>query len=334
MILRYTPIAALLMTSAFGALVACSSLSDPAKGTANPAPAATTDPPGTQTTKVSGALTAGTTAPSGARVALLWRLPNATVASGSDVVLGADGSLSMDLAAPPDSYLVAADPNQNGYPLYDGLPSAYPPTNSALRVARAGFAIYQDTNGNGKLDITDATTSETSDTIVGTANDYYLTYFASGSDLDYEKMRDKSGVLPHDGYNLTWTGDENSNGIPRWMGLNLIEISVGADMGVSEKVCAGVTFPPIHNADGTLTPIQCTNVPLGDPHIHCASDGRQWYLGPLSPSAQNLNCSTWPGLERPTVCATGCGVGGEILDADAGVPAGWPCLADGGLASP
>lgn len=208
-----------------------------------------------------------------------------------------------------------------------------------LQVAAAGFVVYADTNGNGKLDL-EGQYASSSDEILGGNPELLLTYFKDGGALDYEKMRDKSGVLPTAGFNLAWVEG-------RWLPLNVVELKLGKN-ALPTPICAlgenaaGGSSGGAPNTD-TPTPEDPPTADGGrgpypsptDPAVHCAPDGRSYYTSGTT--------TTCPPAEPPPVglCApagydnlVGCTGGGygSSLPPGEPIPAGWPCpVADGGV---
>lgn len=181
---------------------------------------------------------------------------------------------------------------------------------SELRVALAGFVVYRDTNGNGRLDFAgDYLTSP--DEIVGGNVDLTIRYFAGGGALDYEKLRDRSGVLPHAGFNLGLAVD----GGTRWVALDLAELSVGGRRKLPREVCF---IPSTYRMDPPdfWGPAQYPSP--GDPGLRCAIDGSAFLFDTVGCRAfappgslcieedEEISCQT--GAERPSPA-----------------PADWPC---------
>ena len=310
---------------------------------------------------ISGALT-GTAAPSAARVALVWRTGKAGgYAVGADVPVEG-GRFSMTLDAPPDSYFVDesgdSDPvvAPGKLPAPSGSGSGAPSTGSGgaddagtttsrsigikdtaggqitapFTVAVAGFVVYADANGNGQLDIAAGGTSV--DTLLGGNSELFIADLRGGGSLDYEKLRDKSGILPAQGFNLAWTQE-------RWLPLDEVELKLTSTPHLPAPVCSSggssVDEPP------SVVPLTPPNVGSSgsgypspdDPKLHCAADGRSWRYDP--------SCPPPPPPPPPGLCTyntigdVACaGIAGSSLAPGAPVPTGWPCKvsdADAGL---
>jgi hypothetical protein len=328
--------------AAIATVVACGGISDPTKGS------------NIRVATVTGALT-GTAVPSGTRVALVWRdVATNGYAVGSDVAV-ANGKFTMDLSTPPASYFfspssgaISISDGSDGDsvpPAIDDTPVEAPPRNSEkpskafdfangigardtvsgqitqpLTMAAAGFVVYVDTNGNGKLDIEGRWASST-DEIIGGNKELLLTFLRDGGSLDYEKLRDRSGILPAAGYNLAW--DQG-----RWLPLDAVELKIESNVKLPTLVCERV------GSDESLAPRVPANDPdegsngypsPGDPNLHCSEDGYSYTYTP--PPA--------PVTETPVgLCAVdhfdGSGVGtsgggGESYKAGSTLPEGWPC---------
>lgn len=229
----------LLTTTAVGALgvlAACGGISDPTVGGSSE-----------HVSKITGALS-GAAVPAGARVALVWKVGSSpSFAVGTDVAV-ADGKFTMDLTAPADSYFFAADGGEqsssspgmvgstSGSSTTTGTDSIKPLDNVGgsiaqdLSVAVAGFVVYVDTNGNGKLDIGGTSVTST-DQVIGGESQLILSYLRNGGPLDYEKLRDKAGVAPVSGYNLRWDNGE------RWLPLNEVELKLASNVRLPSGVC-------------------------------------------------------------------------------------------------
>lgn len=219
-----------------------------------------------------------------------------------------------------------------------------------LNVAVAGFVVYVDSNGNGKLDISGNYAAST-DEIIGGSSDLTLAYLKDGGALDYEKLRDKAGVAPAEGYNLLWSQGE------RWLPLNLVELKLNADTRLPSPVCQGggaadetVSAPPRttdsppsssssssgSSGTGTGTPTTMDGgapTPVypspDDPNLHCSPDGTSFYYEFPStpcpapaPAPQGL-CA--PQVSTDIACVGSGGGGGDSIPPGTAPPPGWPC---------
>jgi hypothetical protein len=232
-----------------------------------------------------------------------------------------------------------------------------------LSAAVSGFVVYADTNGNGKLDLTGDYAAST-DQILGGNSELILAYLQGGGALDYEKLRDKSGILPTAGFNLAW-----SQG--RWLPLNVVELKLtGANAQLPSAVCASGSSGSSSGSSGSVyttpdtssgsagsapssgssggssgTSGSSTSGAVGgsypsatDPGLHCAPDGRSFtYTSgaacPPDPPMPVGLCSGSVGYA--TAPCAGGGYGTSLLPSDP-IPAGWPCAVnvdvDGGSA--
>ncbi len=368
---------ALLLSSLMGvtAMVssACGGITDPTKGGEG------------RVATVSGALT-GITVPANARVALVYRGNTAANASShSVVVVGSDvpvvgGRFTMNLGIPADDLFSAVDAasvstsasppvaeaapagSAGGGPATgtstSGSPGAFGAAHLAPRdivggqitepmtAAVAGFVVYADTNGNGQLDI-EGPYASSPDQILGGNKELFLVYLKGGGSLDYEKMRDKSGILPTAGFDLAWTEG-------RWLPLTDVELKLSANAqlpstvcqtssGGADKVSAGPTpFPGDPSASGggsagsgsggvsTTTDGGSggTYYPSPtDPQLKCSADGRSYSYGDnpttcTSPPAPTGLCA---GDVYATTYCTGSAGYVNALAPGAPVPDGWPC---------
>ncbi len=221
-----------------------------------------------------------------------------------------------------------------------------------LSAALAGFVVYADTNGNGKLDL-EGQYASSPDEILGGNAELMLVYLKGGGSLDYEKLRDKSGILPASGFNLMW-----SEG--RWLPLNDVELKLTPTAKLPGGVCytsygyatGGSTgssgspnvIPPTDpstsgsGSSGT-SPSPSSRYPSpGAQGLVCSPDGRGFqynppYSCPPSPPQPVGLCA---GDVYETSACGGSGGWGESLAPGATVPAGWPCpvanAVDGGSA--
>ncbi|WP_394829972.1 hypothetical protein [Pendulispora albinea] len=184
----------------------------------------------------------GAALPDGAHVALVWRVGrNGGVSVDADAPV-IDGHFSLDVSAPPNHYFMTDD---DPFPL-GNIPHRPPPVEGPapkpgfdtdevstrttggqvtkpLSRAVAGFLIYVDKNGNGKLD-------PDGDHVVGGDQDIYLTYLRDGGPLTYEKLRDSSGGLPQPGFNLGWI-------YGRWFPIEHLELKWTATASLPINVC-------------------------------------------------------------------------------------------------
>lgn len=209
-----------------------------------------------------------------------------------------------------------------------------------LGAAFAGFIVYVDTNGNSKLDLT-GQYGDSPDTILGGNNDLILIHLKGGGQLDLEKLRDKSGILPAQGFNLAW--DEG-----RWLPLNLVELKLNAKEGLPGEVCGGSSgydtggsstsgsvplpepapsTPPSSGTSSTSGGSSGTGgyyPPAGSPNLKCSADGRSFsYSEPCPPSPPPPTGICAGSVGYSTI---GCAGGwGDALAPGAPVPPGWPC---------
>jgi hypothetical protein len=230
----------------------------------------------------------------------------------------------------------------------------------ALSIAVSGFVVYVDTNNNGALDLTGTNASST-DQIIGGNKELFLAYLQGGGALDYEKLRDKSGILPQHGFNLAWQQG-------RWLSLDLVELKLTSSPSLPSPVCYGGSTGTTGNSGGGVAttdntsgnaPDQPTSVDGGtfqqdasadggsygypdpsDPGLTCAPDGRSYSYVDSTPTS----CPPQPPQPPPGLCgstyaepAIGCaGKSGSSGSLPAGqdVPPGWPCptAVDGGTA--
>lgn len=351
----------LVSTSLAAAAFACGGISDPTRSDGRIA-------------TVSGALT-GTTVPANARVALIWRKGlSGGVEVGHDVAI-VNGSFSMNVAVPPDAYFF----NAEGARVDDSTPGAEPPSarpatpteevppsaggaggkaitpalrprdsvggqiTSPLEVAIAGFVVYVDTNGNGRLDL-EGQYAASPDELIGGNRDLLLVNLRGGGALDYEKLRDRSSILPTSGFNLFW--DDR-----RWVGLNLVELkittaklpssvcsssSVVSSNGVEVDEAPNVTTPPSPPSGGSGSGSRYP-APT-DPDLQCSADGRSYEIKPSQPDCPPP-APTPVGLcasdDETAIRCGGRAQFGESLIPGEAVPPGWPCPvadADGGAA--
>ena len=370
---------ALLLSSLVGVSAfvssACGGIVDPTKGGEG------------RVATVSGALT-GITVPANARVALVYRRNTpANASSHSVVVVGSDvpvigGRFTMNLGIPADNLFSAVDAVSDGTsaapPIAESPPSASaggaPATGTStsgspgafdaarlaprdivggqitesMTAAVAGFVVYADTNGNGQLDI-EGPYASSPDQILGGNEELFLVYLKGGSSLDYEKMRDKSGILPTAGFDLGWTQG-------RWLPLTDVELKLSANAQLPSTVCASSSSSP-YTTSPNPAPISDSSGSgsggtSGSGGVSTTSDGGSgggsggtYYPSPYDPQ---LKCSpdgrSYTYADNPTTCTippaltglcagdvyatTSCapsGGYGNALAAGAPVPEGWPC---------
>ncbi len=201
------------------------------------------------------------TAPNGSHVALVWHSPKGEFVVTNDTAV-VNGTFSFDLEGAPDdslfSVLASGGSSSNATPpstsASGGSGGAEPAPSGApkgasyglslldtvsgtvsapLTFAVAGFVVYEDQNGNGKLDLT-GSNADSPDKIVGGSNELLLTYLRDGSDLELEKLRDSAGQKPTRGYQLAW--------IPkgRWLPLTGVDLTIGVSV-LPDDVCYGGT---------------------------------------------------------------------------------------------
>ena len=194
-----------------------------------------------------------------------------------------------------------------------------------LTAAVAGFIVYVDTNGNGKLDL-EGPNATPVDEVIGGNKELLLAYLRDGGSLDYEKLRDRSGILPAAGYNLAWQEG-------RWLPLNVVELQLSPRTRLPGAVCSSydVTETTPSAPRPTAPPPSGGGYPSpDDPRLKCTNGGYSYTYEP-DPS----DCSPAPTTTAPGLCtgayddealAIGCGGGGSAwLDPDQPVPLDWPC---------
>jgi hypothetical protein len=199
----------------------------------------------------------------------------------------------------------------------------------SLSVAVAGFIVYVDANGNGKLDL-EGEYASSPDTILGGNKELLLTYLKGGGQLDYEKLRDKSGILPNAGFNLAW--DEG-----RWLPLNLVELKITENAKLSSAVCSGESggygggeeestpgYNPETQSSGGTGGSTGSRYPSGgtypapdDPALTCVDNGHKFTYGTCPPAPVGLCAS-----EYPPPCARS--IHGFTTETGE-PPEGWPC---------
>lgn len=325
MILRFTPLAALVGLGAVAAVVACGSLSDPAIGSKAATPAVTTNDGNAVVEKVSGAIT-GSGATDGLHVALVWRAADSTLhVQGESAVT--DTKFSFDLTPPPSSYLV--DPASTNDLV------GYAPSTAPLQVAQAGFIVYQDTNGNGTFDL-DPISGATSDTIVGSDYSLLIEYYVGGGDTDYQAHA-LSGITPHAGYNLLWRPNAGTAaGVNQyWLGLDAIELplTIAPYGALAPEVCGGVQDDVRASIKGNADPF-ATIYPRS---VQCSADGYSFSLADWSiPNCEVQPASICqpPGWGPTVVCKPGADAGadgGYAFAPGSPLPSNWPCAVDGGV---
>jgi hypothetical protein len=335
-----------LSGAALSLAFACGGISDPTRG-------GTTQHVAT----VSGALT-GTSVPPGAHVALVWRKgPSGGLAVGADVPV-VNNRFSMGLDVPPDDYFgdmnanssVILPPSGSAGSASGGSSGATPGNLGAnslglddtasgqitgpLQGAVGGFIVYVDTDGNGQLDFANDRNATSSDQLIGGDKDIILTYLRGGAQLDYEKLRDRAGVLPAEGFNLALEDG-------RWVPLYEVDLKIAPEQ-LPTPVCDGGGFTGVSggNVDvptptttgnaGTTSPTPGGSGPgplypsPGEPGLRCAPDCRSFTYAPPCPPA--------PPPPPPGLCTSydilvgDCAGGwGGSLASGAPVPKGWPC---------
>ncbi len=199
-----------------------------------------------------------------------------------------------------------------------------------LSGAIAGFVVYVDSNGNGRLDLAGKHAAST-DEILGGNRELVLAYLKDGGPLDYEKLRDKAGVLPARGFNLQWDRD-------RWVPLNAVDLKLDPKQTLPRPVCGGsgdpspvdetVSLPSGGGSGGSGTPPSTEPYPgPTDPNLHCAPDGRSYYVtsGTKCPTPTPQPSGLCGGGDSDTL-ARRCAPGAPMTNLPPGpVPADWPC---------
>jgi hypothetical protein len=199
-----------------------------------------------------------------------------------------------------------------------------------LSVATAGFVVYVDANGNGTLDL-EGEYSSSPDTIIGGNKELILAYLKGGGQLDYEKLRDKSGILPVAGFNLAW--DQG-----RWIPLTLVELQLSQKVKLPSAICSsyGTTDFGSDGEEGVSStgarkpsPESTTAPdggypPKGAAGVYCYDGGHSFYYTgdcpPPPPPPVGLCASDYG---PPTACASpSYSFVGDTP------PAGWPCDVD------
>lgn len=358
-------------------LAACGGISDPSQkdsvGT----------PPAESTATISGALI-GSSVPAGARVAVVWKKGSAKAWQVGAEAAITNGQFTLTLPNPTDDLFLEVDDqaweeSSRSYDALSGSDSSGSggatgsgtasdnsgPKPQSVRLqggtvsgqitgpfsaAFAGFVVYVDANGNNQLDLV-GPTADSPDQLVGGNSELVLTYLRGGGTLDYEKLRDKSGILPAAGFNLAW-----SRG--RWLPLSLVELKITADPHLPSPICSGYGTgsspgPDVSVTAQPATPVEPdTKPPIpsdggvnnygypdpSDPNLKCAPDGLSYGYTtscPPPPAPEKGLCAFNYPQPMP---ACGYGYGGTLPEAPGKpltVPPGWPCpipgLTDGGI---
>ena len=357
---RILPLSCLALISV---LVACGGISDPSHE---------------QIATVTGSLTGGAAAPANARVALVWRDGTTNgYAVGADVPI-VNGHFSMNLTVPANAYFFpyesstttdvtppvtptpqpTPDTTSPGQPSAGGTgtPGGKVPNGKlgaqdtasgqitdAMTIAVSGFVVYVDTNNNGTLDLAGPNATSV-DQLLGGNKELFLAYLKGGGALDYEKLRDKSGILPQHGFNLAWQQG-------RWLTLDLVELKLTSQPALPSPVCyGGSSSTGTGNTIGGTAPTQDPKVPTtkdagttgpddgggstgypdpSDPNLRCSSDGRSYtylYSGncpPPTPPQEIGLCNSAYDLPSSGGCAEPAMVSSLAPGQDP--PAGWPC---------
>lgn len=305
--MKATKRAAVLVSMLAG--VACGELSDPNRDD------------GVSVARVTGALTlAGGT--SDLRVAIVWKAGN-----GGEYVVAKDapvenGRFTIDVPPPPNEYLVeleadvrdpgatAAPPTSTPDPTGGGdvaTASIVPLENVSgtvgapsppVRAANAGFVVYRDKNGNGRLDLQGKYLTSP-DELVGGNSELSLRYLVGGNALAFEKLRDSAGVLPRRGFNLALGGR-------RWIQLDLAELHIGGRVKLPTHVCL------VEPEDGWSTE-ERPYPPAGDPLLECSADGLSF--------TYDRSCVGRPGR----LCSEGEATCNWTHGTSPPVDAKWPC---------
>ncbi len=337
--LRFFHILALASCTAAAAAVACGGISDPTKE-----PGSSSE----KTATITGKLTGTTAIPAGAHVALFWSVRDPATGT-NGVLLGADApvvgtSFTMTLNAPPDSVLrdvdkegsSSTDPytgsDQGGVAPGTGgsagtpepAPAPAPAPTAKLRpmdnvsgtvvteslmAALGGFVIYVDANGNGQLDIDANSAKSSPDTILGGSSELMIAYLKGGGTLAYEKLRDKSGVLPTPGFNLVWENKE------RFLPMSALELKLDPNIKWPSGMCGySVVDAP---RSGGAAPAE----------VKCSADGRSYTYEyppcvPPPPEPAGL-CSS--GVQS-TCAGAPASPANELPPGP--VPSWWPCPVD------
>ena len=165
-----------------------------------------------------------------------------------------------------------------------------------VRLAYGTLVAYEDTNGNGKLDLVDSDAATFVDRVLG-ANPDLLLVFAEGN-VNHEELRDEHGNLPAKGYNL-----------------------------LSQKYCMKDT---LERADGGAAPeLPACQMDVGWKSIETLYDL------PISedPRFADLMCTSGPGTSDGTGGGGSSGVPTTTDPGPAGYPTvgaeGLSCLAEG-----
>ena len=333
------------------------------------------DPSHEQVATVTGSLTGGAAAPANARVALVWRSGTTNgYAVGADVPI-VNGHFSMNLTVPANAYFFPYEsstttdvtaPGEKPTPVpapdtttpeapatggsggSGGVPSGKIGTQDtasgqitdAMTIAVSGFVVYVDTNNNGTLDLAGPNATSV-DQILGGNKELFLAYLKGGGALDYEKLRDKSGILPQHGFNLAWQQG-------RWLTLDLVELKLTSQPALPSPVCYGGTNATDNTVGNAPTPEPNTPVTVdagtkgaddgggstgfpdpSDPNLKCSSDGRSYtylYTGSCPPPTppQEIGLCNSGAYDLPS---RGCTEPAMVNSLAPGQepPAGWPC---------
>lgn len=333
--------------AAMAMLLACGGISDPSRSGENVA-------------VIQGALTASGTVnvPANARVAIIWSdHSTGKLAIGADAPV-VNGKFLFKLTVPPTPFSVGGEggfavgsptivtetpasemPEEGSAPTPESIrPLADEVGGSItgdLRAAVGGFVVYVDDNGNGKLDLDDdkGTYASSPDKVIGGSTDFDLIYLTGGGAVDYEKLRDETGVKPVAGFNL------HLSNLGYWLSTNDVSLKIGPNK-LSPFVCAGISDVQLGDPPVTDDPDKSSsnNDPSGSDtdgtqdiaRIDCSSDGRTYWISTNAPcdDTGNSEAPAAEGLcssEQSQGSCTEARYPGGSLEPGEPVPADWPC---------
>ena len=323
---------------------------------------------------IQGQLTqAGTTsaaAPSNVRIAVVWmNVSDSSYRATQDVQATPvfPSSYRLELTDPPPREAMASEesspseaPDAPSTPGNPGTPTPTPDPDkigtrnvgerpsTAFSVAYGAVVAYEDRNGNGKLDLVDASATSYVDRILGANADLALIYIEGTAPED---AKDKNGRLPTAGFNIyrgigrnceydatngsaletrsavspTSEGAGNACAQPEWLGMSAAyNLPLTADPKFSKIMCknggddsdsASAENLPGSDAQAPAGPGPNGKYPSKtDPNLRCAADGKSYTYSECVTYSEGLckgdvmNCRN-SAWSMPGTTA----------------PAGWPC---------
>jgi len=256
--------------------------------------------------------------PDSLRVAFIWNMETSssgvTISEEGELVIGGIAKIAQDIS------LVPKFPSRFTLEIYDLPPPAamhpgeeYKKAWAGVDIAYGELVVYDDRNGNGKLDMLPLDASGAVDVVLGPGEEYVFMLIEGdqqGIEVDEHLAGPGLNVFLQPGF-LKDEAGRPSMPLEDWLKAPLLDITLVEDLDRQYLMCRE---PVDYMIDNEMRQVFCQPLPV-DAEVVCRDDGRIY-------EALYYDCY------QDSVCGTiRCSHVGDIciLSPDDPVPSDWPC---------